>query len=421
MLIPLGTDRPLRRRTVVTWVLLSISVAMFAAQIITRYSVRDGLGQGWSIGPIEARLALSRPGSQDVIPPGAAAPDAPVVHRWSGFRWYTLLTYAFLHGSWWHLAGNMLFLWVFGPNIEDRFGRLGFTAFYLLGGAVAGGLQILLEPHSIVVGASGAIAACTGAYLIMFPRAVVRAFSLLFVLGMVQLPAWFFIGLSIVWDLVAQSSGARTGVAHLAHLGGYGFGAAVAFALLGLKVLPREPYDVFTLTRQAYRRQQIKQAVGAGERANQRRWDQAKATSATSARASEQQARSDALAAARAEISRLMSAGDLPGAAAAYKRLAEQFDAREGGTTLSRRHQYDLAGHYFMTGDHAAAMYAYERFLETYPRDAEAPQIRLLLGRMNARYLNDPVRAKALITEAMAGLRDEASRDMARKELEALG
>lgn len=421
MLIPLGTDRPLRRRTVVTWVLLAISVAMFAAQIIMQFSVRDAIDQGWSLGPIEDRFALSRVGSQDVTFPDAQDPDAPIVVRWSGFRWWTLVTYAFLHGSWWHLAGNMLFLWVFGPNIEDRFGRLGFTVFYLLGAAAAGGLQILLQPLSVVVGASGAIAACTGAYLIMFPRATVKAFSLLFVLGMVQLPAWWFIGFSIVWDLVAQGSGARTGVAHLAHLGGYGFGAAVAFALLGLKLLPREPYDVFSMTRQAYRRQQIRSAVGATEQASKRRWDQAKTSPAPNSRAAEQQARTDALASARAEIVRLMSTGDLTAAAAAYKKLAEQFDVREGGTTLSRRHQYDLAGHYFTTGDHAAAVYAYERFLETYPRDPEAPQIRLLLGRMNARYLNDPVRAKALITEALAGLRDEVSRDMARKELEALG
>jgi len=400
MLIPLGTDRPLHRPTVVTWMLIALTVGAFAAQ----------LAAGW-LGP-EGRAEIS--GRFALHPDGLDG----------GRRWWTLITYAFLHADWWHLAGNMVFLWVFGPNIEDRFGRVGFPAFYLLGAAAAGGLHIALE-DSGVVGASGAIAACTGAYLIMFPRTTVRAFSLLFVIGIIAVPAWWFIGLSIVWDLVAQGSGAlggtRTRVAHLAHLGGYAFGAAVSFALLWLKVMPREQYDVFSMARQAYRRKQIRAAATGQIRQTEKRWEKARAAPAPGARVAEDAARTEALAEARAEVARLLAARDLAGAGDAYKRLADQHPAAGGATTLSRRSQYELANHYFSTGDRGAAVYAYERFLEAYPKDGEAPHIRLLLGRVNARYLNDPIRAKVLLEEAMAGLRDEADREMAKKELEALG
>lgn len=391
MLIPYGTDRPLHRATVVTWAFIGLCVAVFAVQLLAGQLSDGGRDR------FEMLLAL----------------------RAQGFRWWMPVTYAFLHASWWHLGGNMLFLWVFGPSIEDRFGRLGFAAFYLVGAAISGGVQIALEPNG-VIGASGAIAACTGAYLIMFPRATVKAFSLIFVLGPVTLPAWWFIGFSVLWDLLAQGSGRDSGVAHLAHLSGYAYGAAVSLALLWTKVLPREPYDVFGMARQLYRRQQLKSAVTGQQRELERRMERAR-NPAANGRHAEDAARTERIASARAEVSRLIATGDLAGAGEAYKRLAESEPAAAGLTTLSRRNQYELANHFFTTGDHAGAVYAYERFLEAYPRDPEAPQIRLLLGRINARYLNDPVRAKALLNEAMSELHDQSAKDMAKRELEALG
>jgi membrane associated rhomboid family serine protease len=392
MLIPLGTDRPLQRPTVITWALIVLCAATYAMQLLA----------GWLTDEGRARIA------------------SEFAWRADPFHWWTPVTYAFMHGDWWHLAGNMLFLWVFGPNIEDRFGRIGFLVFYLLGAVVSGGLQVLMAGTG-VIGASGAIAACTGAYLIMFPRTTVKAFSLLFVIGLVAVPAWWFIGLSVVWDLIAQGSGQSRGIAHLAHLGGYAFGAGVSFVLLWMKVLPREPYDVFSMSRQAYRRKQIRDAVGGQKRAMEKRWERAREEEKTKGRGAEDAPRNAAVAEARAEIARMLSNRQVAEAAAAYKRLADEQPAAGGLTTLSRKNQYELANHFFTTGDQAAAVYAYERCLEMYPRDPEAPHIRLLLGRVNARYLNDPVRAKAFLTEAIAGLRDDESRAMARRELEALG
>src|SRR5262245_16325094 len=86
-----------------------------------------------------------------------------------GSRPWSFITYAFLHGNLMHILGNMVFLWVFGPNVEDRFGRIGFLLFYLGGAAASGGLHAMFDSNP-VLGASGAIAAVTGAYLVLFPR-----------------------------------------------------------------------------------------------------------------------------------------------------------------------------------------------------------------------------------------------------------
>lgn len=393
MLIPLGTDRPLHSRTVVTWVLIGVNVALFLVERLLRAG-GDPAALDWT-----RHLTLF--------------PDAD--------PWWTLFGYSFRHAGWMHLIGNMLFLWVFGPNIEDRFTKLGFLAFYLLGAGCAGGLHIAFSDNP-VVGASGAIAACTGAYMIMFPLTMVRVLSLLFVIGLIRVPAWWFVGLSVVWDLLSQGSGRATRTAHAAHLGGYAFGMLVSFTLLWVKALPREPYDVFSMVRQRYRRQQIRSAATGQQKRMAQKWERARAAPAErNGKSAAEAARTEALAEARGEVSALLAKGDLAAAATAYKRLAEQHPAAGGATVLSRRYQYELANHYFATGDHDAAVYAYERFLEGYPRDPEAPQVKLLLGRVNARYLNDPVRAKALLEEALRGLRDDDARAMAKRELEALG
>lgn len=389
MLIPLGTDRPLHRPTVVTYLLMGACIAVYLVQIVVGRFQPD-LVRAWE--------------QWGMVYGGGG---------WAGFRWWTLFTYQFLHGGFWHIAGNMLFLLVFGQCIEDRFGRVWFLVFYLLGGAAAGALHAVFDDHP-AIGASGAIAACTGAFLVLFPRTHVRCFALLFVMGVVTIPAWWFIGFAIVWDMLLQGSSARTGTAHLAHLGGYGFGMAVSMALLGLKIIPREPYDLFTMGKQAYRRRQLKELTIQADRATAKKWERAKGDSAAAQESS-------ALAESRAAVSRAMAAGDMPGAASQYKKLADSWAHISGAAVLSRKHQYDLANWFYQNGDTDAAAFAYARFLEGYPKDSEAGAVRLLLGIIHARSLNDPLKAKALINQAIGELRDPDALQMARKELEMLG
>ena len=145
----------------------------------------------------------------------------------------------FLHASWLHLLGNMLFLWIFGNNVEDRFGALAFALFYLVGGIAAALTQVVIDPRSTVplVGASGAIAAALGAYIVLFPSA--RILSLVF-LGffyqLLEVPALVVLGYWFVLQLVSGfgAFGAETaqgGVAFFAHIGGFVLGVAVGLLL----------------------------------------------------------------------------------------------------------------------------------------------------------------------------------------------
>lgn len=166
------------------------------------------------------------------------------VQQWSvvpativaGQHWVTILTAMFMHGGWMHIIGNMVFLWAFGPEIEDAMGPVRYLAFYLLGGVVAFLAQIAAVSSSTVpnLGASGAIAAVMGAFLITYPRDRIRTLLLLgFFVTVTVIPAavligiWFLIQLfSQVGSVVAAQSGG--GVAYMAHVGGFIFGAITA-------------------------------------------------------------------------------------------------------------------------------------------------------------------------------------------------
>jgi len=151
--------------------------------------------------------------------------------------WITAFTAMFLHGGFLHIFGNMLFLAVFGPNVEDAMTRPRYVVFYLLGGIVALGAQVLAGPNSTVptLGASGAIAAVLGAYILLYPRArVLTLIFIIFFFTIVELPAFVLLGVWFVLDGIAGavSSTGTEGVAYFAHIGGFLFGLAAirAFA-----------------------------------------------------------------------------------------------------------------------------------------------------------------------------------------------
>jgi membrane associated rhomboid family serine protease len=152
----------------------------------------------------------------------------------SGHHWITILTAMFMHGSWSHIIGNMVFLWAFGPEIEDSMNPLRYLAFYLAGGLVAMVAQVAVSPSSTVpnLGASGAIAAVMGAFLVTYPHDEIRALLIIFVFVRVTyIPAalligfWFLTQLFNVGSVAAVQTG---GVAYVAHVGGFIFGAVTA-------------------------------------------------------------------------------------------------------------------------------------------------------------------------------------------------
>jgi membrane associated rhomboid family serine protease len=165
----------------------------------------------------------------------------------SGHHWITIFTAMFMHGSWSHIIGNMIFLWAFGPEIEDAMGRGRYLLFYLAGGLVAMLAQILADPHSTVpnLGASGAIAAVMGGFIVTYPRDRIKA--VLFVLVFVRItfiPATLLIGFWFLTQLVHAGAVAQVqtgGVAYLAHVGGFVFGAVTARLFEGSSRIVDEP------------------------------------------------------------------------------------------------------------------------------------------------------------------------------------
>ena len=152
----------------------------------------------------------------------------------SGHHWITILTAMFMHASWSHIIGNMIFLWAFSPEIEDAMGRGRFLVFYLVGGLVAMLAQVAASPHSTVpnLGASGAIAAVMGAFLVTYPRDRIKSILFIFIFVQVtMIPAALLIGFWFLTQLFSAGSVAQVqggGVAYLAHIGGFIFGAVTA-------------------------------------------------------------------------------------------------------------------------------------------------------------------------------------------------
>jgi membrane associated rhomboid family serine protease len=232
--IPLRDNIPTRRKPVVT-------LAFIAANVIVYFFwQRGGLSWGSPTGHhFECQLQdygaipyeFRHLGSQVVFTRGCGTPTAST--------WITPFTAMFMHGGLLHIGGNMLFLWIFGNNVEDSMGRVKFVVFYLLGGLAAFALQFVSSPGSTVptLGASGAIAAVLGGYLLLYPRArVVTLIFIVFFFTILELPALLVLG---VWFLeqayavaISSPNGGGGGVAYFAHIGGFVFGllAVKAFA-----------------------------------------------------------------------------------------------------------------------------------------------------------------------------------------------
>src|SRR3954466_12031080 len=233
-MIPLRDANPTRRTPYVTLALILACFVVFAWELGLLANggdaaIEDFVGH-WGVVPADLTAAWAR---GDYLSQETA----------------TLVTSQFLHGGWFHLLGNMLYLWIFGNNVEDRFGRAGFLGFYLLGGALAGLTQVAIDPSSTVatIGASGAIAATLGAYFVLFPRARVTSLVFLgFFYQLIDVPAIIVLGFWFVLQLIdgLTSLGAIQtggGVAFFAHIGGFVVGAALAKVIVTVRARRRGP------------------------------------------------------------------------------------------------------------------------------------------------------------------------------------
>lgn len=180
--------------------------------------------------------------------PAEIVPGLPIPERsFTAFLWSAVFS-TFLHAGWLHIGGNMLFLWVFGNNIEDHLGRVKFLAFYLLGGLAATFAHVLthLGSQSPGVGASGAVAAIMGAYLLLYPRARVNVLVFIFFfITVIQLSALVVLGMWFLYQFLYayQEASVATGVAWMAHVGGFLFGVVAIFLLGGRPQRPRPAWE----------------------------------------------------------------------------------------------------------------------------------------------------------------------------------
>lgn len=256
-MIPIKDENPTFSTPIVTILLIAINVVVFLTEPLFA-SGREGQIEEIKYFACQAAIPFEvthgeRIGEQlqgDVFPPD---PEASVFAQAQRIFcpkknvWLSILKSMFLHGSILHIAGNMLFLWVFGNNIEDRLGKLKFVLFYFLSGIAATYAQSYVFPSSAtpLVGASGAIAGILGAYLLMFPRARIKSLVILVIfITMIELPAAVVIGLWFLLQLVSGvgSVAADTGVAYMAHVGGF---LAGMLLLLVFRPKPAHPQSAF--------------------------------------------------------------------------------------------------------------------------------------------------------------------------------
>lgn len=399
LFIPIRTDSPVRRIPRVNHALIAINIVI--------YLITDIVGGtfGW-----DADHALKR---QYMIWP-------------TDLRLYQFFTYQFLHGDFWHLLGNLLFLWVFGNSVNSKMGHVTYLFFYLACGVFAG-VGFAVGSENPCLGASGAIAGVTTAYLVLFPRSAVTVFYWLwFYIGTIHVRALLLIGLKIIlWDNILAprlSSGAGVdAVAYSAHIAGYLFGFVVCSLMLLIRALPRDQYDIIALAKRHYRRRQFKAAVADPNAQAQATYGRvARPVSGVTGRPVEVAqavpvAADDEITRLRAEISELLAKHDYTTAADRYETLV----SKDPDQCLPRNNMLLIANQLMTLNRYPQAAAAYERFLKTYPTAGDVVQVKLVLGIIYAKYLQQYEAAQTYLRECASRLADPAQVRQANHWLEA--
>ncbi len=357
---PIRTDRRLRSTPWVNYALIAVNVVVFMLTFAD----------------------MSNRATQTTLVNYYLWPTTPALAQF--------FTYQFLHGGPMHLLGNMVFLYVFGNSVEDRLGHVGYLLFYL-GCGVLAGLGHLLTATSPVIGASGAIAGVTGAYLALFPLSNVTIFYWFFFIGYFEVSSIVLILFSVARDFLFQFMG-TSNVAYSAHLAGYAAGFVVGMGLLMGRMLPREPYDMLALIEQRRRRTRFQRMTRQGYQP----WEATRPGAPPRESAPELSEPQRRLAERRRQIAAAIEDHDLPRAASLYADLA----AEHPGQVLSKQNQLDVANQLMSEGRYDQAATAYELFLKTYRAYPERHHIELILGLIYARYLDQPARARELLARA---------------------
>jgi len=331
----------------------------------------------------------------------------------TGWHLWQFISYAFLHGGLLHIIGNMYFLYLFGNNVNDKLGHAGYVCLYL-GGAIFAGVGHTLLHTNPVLGASGAVAAITGAYLVLFPQTLITVLYWFFFIGTMELLALYFILFKLIfWDNIVEPAFSRAAVAYDAHIAGYAFGIAAILALLATGLITGSSLDLWAMIKRWNRRRQYRDTVSSGydpftgsATTKQIRVKEVKKTAA-------EQQQEEKITQLRNEISSRISQRNLPAAAKVYLELME-LDSEQ---LLPRQYLLDIANQLTSDNKPSHAAQAYEQFLTHYSNYEYVEQVELMLGILYSRYLQNSELAIKHLQTAADKLSDPGQIKMCQDEL----
>lgn len=376
--IPIGTDRPQRRLPLVNLGLIAANLLIFLLSHVST-------PQGPVLTPEWSRYMLFA--------------DHPTL--------WQFITYQFLHQNWMHVLGNMLFLYVFGNNLNEKLGHISYLLFYLAGGVLAGCGQLLVA-NAPTLGASGAISAVTGMYFVLLPRTNIRILLwFFFFMDVFEIPSIYFIALNVLKDIFEPWVSPGSHVAYQAHLAGTLAGFLIGLLLLLTRLVQRDHYDLGALISRQRRRKEYERLVSTGYDPFQ------SAPPPTPAPTVPPPPVNPQVEALREQVLRYARAHQSVPAAAGYLELRKLDPAH----VLPGDAQRDVANQLMADGKHAEAAQAYEDYLRTNPFSNEQEQIQLILGLIYSRYIPQPARAVELLKKALVRLHNESQRALAQEEL----
>lgn len=390
MFIPISTDTSIRRTP---WVNYGLVVANLVVFMLSQ------AGHAGSRGGASSELAVW-------LANGILDGQSPQL--------YQFFTYQFLHANFAHIAGNMLFLWVFGNAVNAKMGHGPYLLFYLAGGVFAAAAYCLANDHPLV-GASGAIAAVTGAYLALFPRSRITVLYWFIVIGTFELPSMIMIVFKlIIWDnIMAPAMIGESNIAFGAHLAGYIFGFVALAAMLWIHAMPRDQFDVVALWRRWLQRQAVASAMSdpsAQARAQFGRVARPISLDTVTGTEGDVAIIADPVARLRAEIAEKLDRNERDAAASLYEKLMEM-DPRQ---VLPLQQQLVVGNQLCFSGRPPQAAATYEKFLNQYPTAQEADQVRLLLGILYARDLHQYEIAESHLAKLLGKLQDSRHEEKCR-------
>lgn len=321
------------------------------------------------------------------------------------------ISYAFLHGGIGHIVGNMFFLYLFGNNVNDKLGHIGYLCFYLAGGVFSGVGHTLLSGMP-VLGASGAVAAVTGAYLVLFPQTLITVVYWFIFIGTMEVPALYFIAFKLIfWDNVLERN--MPNVAYGAHLSGYAFGILAVLGLLASRLISTSDLDLWSMLKQWNRRRRYRDAVtgdfdpfSAAATAKKIKVKEIKETPA-------QKKQNEKIQQLRQDIANWIARRNLSDAAKVYLELMEV----DSSQILPHQQLLDIANQLASINKPRESAEAYEQFLAHYNSYEYSEQVELMLGILYSRYLDKPGPAKKYLSAAAEKLSDSGQLKMCRDEL----